>query len=151
MVPFRYVNSTFQVHFLAFSQEQLNPNLYQTGKVCTSLLGTWAGEVRDIKLKFYYDDLIVHFRESKRGTRKSQIFYKLFCPFKVNSTTSFNWYQVYLCMFLFRSDSGSWALLQRSWIWVSKGFAGDGDALEAVQRDSCHQRARVPVANRVCL
>ncbi|VDM43773.1 unnamed protein product [Toxocara canis] len=32
------------VHYWAFSQEQLNPNLYQTGKVCVSLLGTWNGK-----------------------------------------------------------------------------------------------------------
>jgi len=24
--------------------ERLNPNLYETGKVCLSLLGTWSGE-----------------------------------------------------------------------------------------------------------
>ncbi|KIH50708.1 ubiquitin--protein ligase [Ancylostoma duodenale] len=28
----------------SYSQEQLNPNLYQSGKVCTSLLGTWSGQ-----------------------------------------------------------------------------------------------------------
>uniref|UniRef100_A0A914RW29 UBC core domain-containing protein n=1 Tax=Parascaris equorum TaxID=6256 RepID=A0A914RW29_PAREQ len=33
------------VHYWAFSQEQLNPNLYQGGKVCVSLLGTWNGKV----------------------------------------------------------------------------------------------------------
>ncbi|VDP47922.1 unnamed protein product [Heligmosomoides polygyrus] len=32
------------VTYVAYSQEQLNPNLYQNGKVCTSLLGTWSGQ-----------------------------------------------------------------------------------------------------------
>lgn len=31
--------------FRAFASEQLNPNLYQDGKVCVSLLGTWSGKV----------------------------------------------------------------------------------------------------------
>ncbi|CAJ0599510.1 unnamed protein product [Cylicocyclus nassatus] len=33
-----------EVTYVAYSQEQLNPNLYQNGKVCTSLLGTWSGQ-----------------------------------------------------------------------------------------------------------
>ncbi|KAK5982092.1 Ubiquitin--protein ligase [Trichostrongylus colubriformis] len=37
-------NSSYKVTYVAYSQEQLNPNLYQNGKVCTSLLGTWSGQ-----------------------------------------------------------------------------------------------------------
>ncbi|GMR42580.1 hypothetical protein PMAYCL1PPCAC_12775, partial [Pristionchus mayeri] len=33
-----------KVHYYAWSQDQLNPNLYQAGKVCVSLLGTWDGD-----------------------------------------------------------------------------------------------------------
>ncbi|GMS89604.1 hypothetical protein PENTCL1PPCAC_11779, partial [Pristionchus entomophagus] len=33
-----------KVHYYSWSQEQLNPNLYQAGKVCVSLLGTWDGD-----------------------------------------------------------------------------------------------------------
>lgn len=32
-------------HYLSFCSERLNPNLYEDGKVCVSLLGTWTGKV----------------------------------------------------------------------------------------------------------
>jgi len=32
-----------QVHYFSTSSERLNPNLYDYGKVCLSLLGTWSG------------------------------------------------------------------------------------------------------------
>jgi len=32
-------------HYLSFCSDRLNPNLYEDGKVCVSLLGTWAGKV----------------------------------------------------------------------------------------------------------
>ena len=32
-----------KVHFWSFG-ERLNPNLYESGKVCLSLLGTWSGD-----------------------------------------------------------------------------------------------------------
>ncbi|CAJ0561999.1 unnamed protein product, partial [Mesorhabditis spiculigera] len=41
--PDQYPVAPPLVHYKAFSEEQLNPNLYQAGKVCTSLLGTWDG------------------------------------------------------------------------------------------------------------
>ncbi|PAV92047.1 hypothetical protein WR25_22705 [Diploscapter pachys] len=37
------LNINLQAHYIANSREQLNPNLYQEGKICTSLLGTWDG------------------------------------------------------------------------------------------------------------
>lgn len=36
-------NKPPRVHFHAFSTEKLNPNLYTSGMVCLSLLGTWSG------------------------------------------------------------------------------------------------------------
>ena len=30
--------------FLSFVSDRLNPNLYEDGKVCVSLLGTWSGK-----------------------------------------------------------------------------------------------------------
>jgi len=32
--------------FAMQARERLNPNLYETGKVCLSLLGTWNGKTR---------------------------------------------------------------------------------------------------------
>uniref|UniRef100_F1KQX0 Ubiquitin-conjugating enzyme E2 O n=1 Tax=Ascaris suum TaxID=6253 RepID=F1KQX0_ASCSU len=43
-LPSTYPAEPPLVHYWAFSQEQLNPNLYQGGKVCVSLLGTWNGK-----------------------------------------------------------------------------------------------------------
>lgn len=33
-------------HYLSFCSDRLNPNLYEDGKVCVSLLGTWSGKVK---------------------------------------------------------------------------------------------------------
>ncbi|KAJ1347238.1 E2/E3 hybrid ubiquitin-protein ligase ube2o [Parelaphostrongylus tenuis] len=43
-LPYDYPERPPNVTYVAYSQEQLNPNLYQNGKVCTSLLGTWSGK-----------------------------------------------------------------------------------------------------------
>ncbi|EYB83488.1 hypothetical protein Y032_0334g2831 [Ancylostoma ceylanicum] len=43
-LPSDYPEKPPEVTYVAYSQEQLNPNLYQSGKVCTSLLGTWSGQ-----------------------------------------------------------------------------------------------------------
>lgn len=32
-------------HYVSFCSDRLNPNLYEDGKVCVSLLGTWGGKV----------------------------------------------------------------------------------------------------------
>ena len=32
------------VHYISFVADKLNPNLYEDGKVCVSLLGTWSGK-----------------------------------------------------------------------------------------------------------
>lgn len=45
LLPPDYPNKPPQVHFLTTGNGRVrfNPNLYNTGKVCLSLLGTWAG------------------------------------------------------------------------------------------------------------
>ncbi|CAJ0941165.1 unnamed protein product, partial [Mesorhabditis belari] len=43
-LPDEYPNKPPKVNFVPYSTEALNPNLYQEGKVCLSLLGTWAGK-----------------------------------------------------------------------------------------------------------
>ena len=53
--PRDYPSSPPIFHYITYSNTQLNPNLYQDGKVCVSLLGTWVGKVNceskhDIKL-----------------------------------------------------------------------------------------------------
>ena len=32
------------VHYASYVTDRLNPNLYENGKVCVSLLGTWSGK-----------------------------------------------------------------------------------------------------------
>ena len=32
------------VHYISYVTDRLNPNLYEEGKVCVSLLGTWSGK-----------------------------------------------------------------------------------------------------------
>ena len=36
------------VHYLSFCRDRLNPNLYECGKVCVSLLGTWTGRGSEV-------------------------------------------------------------------------------------------------------
>lgn len=43
-----YPHSPPSVHFISFSSERLNPNLYVEGKVCVSLLGTWIGKGSEV-------------------------------------------------------------------------------------------------------
>ncbi|KAK5643443.1 hypothetical protein RI129_007288 [Pyrocoelia pectoralis] len=35
-------------HYISYSSERLNPNLYVEGKVCVSLLGTWSGRSTEV-------------------------------------------------------------------------------------------------------
>ena len=44
-LPNDYPASPPNVFFISFCSDRLNPNLYEDGKVCVSLLGTWAGRV----------------------------------------------------------------------------------------------------------
>ena len=39
-----YPASPPEVHYHSFCSQRLNPNLYEEGKVCISLLGTWSGK-----------------------------------------------------------------------------------------------------------
>lgn len=43
-----YPHSPPSCHFISFSSERLNPNLYVEGKVCVSLLGTWVGKGSEV-------------------------------------------------------------------------------------------------------
>ena len=35
-------------HYISYCSDRLNPNLYEDGKVCISLLGTWSGKGTEI-------------------------------------------------------------------------------------------------------
>ena len=35
-------------HYISYCNDRLNPNLYEDGKVCVSLLGTWAGRGTEV-------------------------------------------------------------------------------------------------------
>lgn len=43
-----YPRSPPYVHYISYSSERLNPNLYVDGKVCISLLGTWLGRGSEV-------------------------------------------------------------------------------------------------------
>ncbi|XP_018333707.1 (E3-independent) E2 ubiquitin-conjugating enzyme UBE2O [Agrilus planipennis] len=43
-----YPRSPPVVHYVSYSSERLNPNLYVEGKVCVSLLGTWMGRGTEV-------------------------------------------------------------------------------------------------------
>ncbi|ELU16979.1 hypothetical protein CAPTEDRAFT_224111 [Capitella teleta] len=43
-----YPESPPSVHYISFCTERLNPNLYEEGKVCVSLLGTWTGRGTEV-------------------------------------------------------------------------------------------------------
>ena len=44
-LPKDYPTSPPRLHYISYCAERLNPNLYEDGKVCVSLLGTWSGKV----------------------------------------------------------------------------------------------------------
>ncbi|KAK3091730.1 hypothetical protein FSP39_022222 [Pinctada imbricata] len=43
-VPGDYPSSPPEFHYISYCKDRLNPNLYEDGKVCVSLLGTWSGK-----------------------------------------------------------------------------------------------------------
>ena len=43
-LPADYPTHPPAVHYISFCTDRLNPNLYENGKVCVSLLGTWVGK-----------------------------------------------------------------------------------------------------------
>ena len=44
-LPRHYPTVPPKLHYHSFCTDRLNPNLYEDGKVCVSLLGTWSGKV----------------------------------------------------------------------------------------------------------
>jgi len=44
-LPSDYPNSPPVFFYISYCSDRLNPNLYEDGKVCVSLLGTWTGKV----------------------------------------------------------------------------------------------------------
>ena len=43
-----YPNSPPSCHYISYCTDRLNPNLYEDGKVCVSLLGTWSGRGSEV-------------------------------------------------------------------------------------------------------
>lgn len=43
-LPSDYPRTPPLCHYLSYCSDRLNPNLYEEGKVCISLLGTWSGK-----------------------------------------------------------------------------------------------------------
>ncbi|EDV91461.1 (E3-independent) E2 ubiquitin-conjugating enzyme [Drosophila grimshawi] len=43
-----YPKSPPKCHYISYCTERLNPNLYEEGKVCVSLLGTWTGRDTEV-------------------------------------------------------------------------------------------------------
>ncbi|GFR83152.1 ubiquitin-conjugating enzyme E2 O [Elysia marginata] len=48
MMPNDYPSSPPLLHYYSFCSDRLNPNLYEDGKVCVSLLGTWSGKGSEV-------------------------------------------------------------------------------------------------------
>ncbi|BFZ03274.1 hypothetical protein BsWGS_06312 [Bradybaena similaris] len=48
MLPNDYPNAPPLCHYHSYCSDRLNPNLYEDGKVCVSLLGTWAGKGTEV-------------------------------------------------------------------------------------------------------
>jgi len=48
MLPSNYPDAPPMVHYVSFCSNRLNPNLYECGKVCVSLLGTWSGKGTEV-------------------------------------------------------------------------------------------------------
>ncbi|XP_060073669.1 (E3-independent) E2 ubiquitin-conjugating enzyme-like [Ylistrum balloti] len=46
-LPADYPNCPPLFHYIAFCSDRLNPNLYEDGNVCVSLLGTWEGKDKE--------------------------------------------------------------------------------------------------------
>ncbi len=47
-LPPGYPSAPPLVHYVSFCTDRLNPNLYEEGKVCVSLLGTWSGKGTEV-------------------------------------------------------------------------------------------------------
>ena len=47
-LPAGYPNVPPLVNYIPFCRDRLNPNLYECGKVCVSLLGTWSGKGSEV-------------------------------------------------------------------------------------------------------
>ncbi|XP_076325181.1 (E3-independent) E2 ubiquitin-conjugating enzyme UBE2O-like isoform X1 [Tachypleus tridentatus] len=47
-LPADYPNNPPFCHYISYCSDRLNPNLYEGGKVCVSLLGTWAGKGTEV-------------------------------------------------------------------------------------------------------
>ena len=69
-------------HYYSYCTDRLNPNLYEDGKVCVSLLGTWSGKGTEswtpnsnmLQLLVSIQgekDIGYHTRDTDRRTRKS--------------------------------------------------------------------------------
>lgn len=77
-------------HYISYCIDRLNPNLYEDGKVCVSLLGTWAGKGSEIwtinssllQLIISIQGLILvaepYFNEAGYEKQKGNIFLKVF-------------------------------------------------------------------------
>ncbi|EDO27608.1 predicted protein, partial [Nematostella vectensis] len=48
LLPANYPDAPPSFHYLSMCNGRLNPNLYEDGKVCVSLLGTWTGRGSEI-------------------------------------------------------------------------------------------------------
>jgi len=55
-LPSDYPNSPPVFFYVSYCTDRLNPNLYEDGKVCVSLLGTWTGKVHQCSLFFVLFD-----------------------------------------------------------------------------------------------
>lgn len=62
-------------YYYSFCEDRLNPNLYEDGKVCLSLLGTWAGQ--GVELWSPKDSNILQLLVSIQGTAENTFLFLL--------------------------------------------------------------------------
>ena len=54
-LPNDYPNSPPVFFYISYCTDRLNPNLYEDGKVCVSLLGTWTGKVLAYTMTLFFE------------------------------------------------------------------------------------------------
>lgn len=71
-LPLEYPHKPPQVHLRTTGggSVRFNPNLYNNGKVCLSLLGTWPGRCVDLNQIYYcQNEIVIYIGRKSNGLR----------------------------------------------------------------------------------
>lgn len=69
-LPSEYPRAPPLCHYLSYCSDRLNPNLYEDGKVCISLLGTWSGKGTEV---WTLNSNLLQVIISIQGTKKKEL------------------------------------------------------------------------------